>query len=434
MVNYQVLNGDVRQMLKKLPEKSIQCCVTSPPYFGLRDYGTGEWDGGDPACDHHEQRGGRNPETSSKQITNKGTIFTQFARACGKCGAVRKDKQIGLEATPEEFVRDMVDVFREVRRVLRDDGTLWLNLGDSYCGSGINDGTVNPGISNDAKRGGIKGERPTRIFRSGSIRADGIVTDESPRNRNGVGPVPGIKPKDLIGIPWMVAFALRTDGWYLRSDIIWHKPNPMPESVMDRPTKSHEYLFLLTKSNRYYYDMEAIKENTDSEPDVRLRASTFKKKQELGHCIGTADREHPEDAMVETVGRNKRSVWSINTQCYKGAHFATFPEKLVEPCILAGTSEHGACAQGGAAWARIVSRGESKQIDPSAKTTGWKPTCDCGTTDVVPCIVLDTFTGSGTTGVVAIKNHRRFIGTELNPVYAKLATNRMDDTYENPLW
>jgi DNA modification methylase len=346
----------------------------------------------------------------------------------------------------------MVEVFREVKRVLRDDGTLWLNLGVSYAGSA----TV--------------GEP-----RYGSARADGIIRTDGleggdprgPRNRNGLGRVPDIKPKDLIGIPWRVAFALQEDGWYLRNDIIWHKTNSMPESVTDRCTRGHEYLFLLTKSSKYFFDADAIKE-------VALTH------QNGPHGIGP---KQPEGTMRKDTGnasfdngtRNKRTVWSISTQPFKGAHFATFPVKLVEPCIMAGSSERGACGKCGAPYKRIIEKGapdlehqqacggdangeyESEGIkdyaeagvqNPSEvkarilagmvtrRTTGWEPTCacQCPSDDITPCLVLDPFTGSGTTGAVAVTLHRNFVGTELNPVYAAMARERIDESIEPSLW
>ncbi len=240
--------GDARAVLRTLPAESVHCCVTSPPYFGLRDYGTATWEGGDTACDHLRPaaHGYRPFETSTlgpkadgisaeNSAHGDGVKRQQYKGACAKCGARRVDSQIGLEETPDAFVSEMVAVFREVRRVLRDDGVLWLNLGDSYASGG----------------------RAT--YRSGASQNKGQhVQNDMPR------PVeaPGIKPKDLLGIPWMVAFALRADGWYLRQDIIWSKPNPMPESVTDRCTKAHEYLFLLSKSERYHYDADAIKEDS----------------------------------------------------------------------------------------------------------------------------------------------------------------------------
>ena len=310
----QIIQGDCLTVLKTLPTVSVHCCVTSPPYWGLRDYG----------C----------------------------------------EGQLGLEKTPEEYVAKLVEVFGEVRRVLRDDGTVWLNLGDSYCANRGN--TIDkPGFDNKAAQGhaGLA-IRPHKIGGN------------------------GIKEKDLVGIPWMVAFALRADGWYLRSDIIWAKPNPMPESVADRPTKSHEYLFLLTKSAKYYYDAEAIKEKqtestikraaygwngrTDDNSNGSRTGSTFKRMAETGEPIGTI----PADGK-----RNKRSVWTVATVgngC--GEHFAVFPPKLITPCILAG------CPVGGT--------------------------------------VLDPFGGSGTVGEVSENHGRNSILIELKPEYCEMAKQR----------
>jgi DNA modification methylase len=238
--------GDALALMREMPEASVQTCVTSPPYWGLRDYGTAKWEGGDSACDHRangERRqlphgdGRANDSYANERHTIPG-VGASYKSVCAKCGAVRIDAQLGLERTPQEYVERMVEVFREVRRVLRDDGTLWLNLGDSYATGG--------GAVGRAPGGGDQGER---FIRQGMINTQ--------PNRM---PLDGLKPKDMVGIPWRVAFALQADGWWLRSDIIWAKPNPMPESVTDRPTKSHEYLFLLTKSARYYYDAQAIAE------------------------------------------------------------------------------------------------------------------------------------------------------------------------------
>ena len=285
--------GDALDVLRTLPDESVQTCITSPPYFGLRDYG----------C----------------------------------------DGQIGLESTPDAYVAKMVEVFREVRRVLRDDGTVWLNLGDSYAGAGY---------SNHYNTGGAK---------------DG---NGSP----GRGAIDALKPKDLIGIPWRVAFALQADGWWLRQDIIWHKPNPMPESVRDRCTKSHEYIFLLSKSARYYYDHEAIKEPALDGAKRFNGSPTYK--AELGGIFAGKDSTPASD-------RNRRSVWTVSTKPYKGAHFAVYPPELIEPCVLAGSAE--------------------------------------GDT------VLDPFSGAGTTGVVALAKRRKYIGIELNPTYAEMAARRIRD-------
>jgi len=286
-----ILVGDVRERLKELPDQSVHCCVTSPPYWGLRDYGN--------------------------------------------------DGQIGLEQTPDEFISELVNVFRDVKRILRDDGTLWLNLGDSY-------------VSGKGKL--------------------------------------GLKEKDMVGIPWMLAFALRADGWYLRQDIIWHKPNPMPESVTDRCTKSHEYIFLLTKSSHYYFDHKAIQEDAKTAP-----GATWKERKAAGATAGNVivgdGVRNGTQRVVHGKGvtsnltrqdgkRNKRSVWAIATRPFKGAHFATFPPALIEPCILAG------CPTGGT--------------------------------------VLDPFFGAGTTGLVAQRHGRKWIGCELNPEYASIASARIE--------
>jgi DNA modification methylase len=446
-MTHQLLQGDCIKVLKTLAPKSVQCIVTSPPYYNLRDYGTAAWVGGGTEmdingetlfecedckivlplskltsgcpncgqtmtpveCNHQYQKGGRNPETSAKQISSAGTTFSQYEKVCKRCGAQRVDAQIGLEETPQQYVDKLVQVFREVRRVLKDDGTVWLNLGDSYNGSGKGG---NPESSNHTKQRTNVGsliDKPTRLQ--------------------------GLKPKDLLGIPWAVAFALRADGWWLRSDIIWHKPNPMPESVTDRPTKSHEYIFLLTKCAQYYYDAEAIMEPASGDsgwekqrqagkgwpiggknPDASLlrndigRANNHKNLQPDGQAPNTMhinrakglgepkgyglngdgfkghSGNYDADGNLLThekdgaPARNKRSVWTVSTQPYAGAHFATFPPKLIEPCILAGS----------------------------------RP----GDT------VLDPFNGSGTTGAVAIKHHRNYTGIDLNPAYIELTRKR----------
>lgn len=290
--------------------QSVQCCVTSPPYFGLRDYGM--------------------------------------------------DRQIGLEQTPDEYVAEMVSVFREVRRVLRDDGTLWLNLGDSY--------------STDAKWGGSTGGKAAKALHG---------KDGGGRNKTRT----GLPDKNLLGIPWRVAFALQADGWYLRQDIIWHKPNPMPESVKDRCTKAHEYIFMLSKSARYFFDADAIKEPSvwkrENNPDWnKQRAETNAKK-------GAGNRNAADGGFTgwsTEQGRNKRSVWTVTTKPFKGAHFATFSPDLIEPCILAGSAAGGT--------------------------------------------VLDPFFGAGTTGLVAKKHGRECIGMELNPAYAEIAKVRLGQATE----
>ncbi len=341
------LIGDCRETLKTLDAGSVQCVVTSPPYFGLRDYGSARWDGGDAAFDHS----GTDAGSTSKR---EGRSYQQghpMGLVCRKCGAVRIDQQIGLEQSPAEYVAALVAVFGEVWRVLRDDGTVWLNLGDSY--NSPMGGATNPGISQ-------KGTRVPTYQHGQGYRKDKTL-----------------KPKDLIGIPWRVAFALQDAGWYLRSDIIWAKPNCMPESVTDRPTRSHEYLFLLTKRDRYYYDSEAI-----AEPTTHTGLTWEQRKAQ-----GEGPRRGIAQGGLSNIGgndgkRNRRTVWTVPTSPYSGAHFATFPEKLIEPCILAGSR--------------------------------------------VGDTVLDPFGGSGTTARVAIKHGRHAILCELNPDYVKLQDKRTD--------
>ena len=330
-----ILIGDVLKRLGEIPDGTVRTCVTSPPYFGLRDYGTASWEGGNPECEHSINQDDADNERDG-QFEER--VFRGDRSACIKCGATRVDSQIGLENTPDEYVANMVAVFREVWRVLTDDGTLWLNLGDSYFAK--------------------------------------------PKS-NYAGMARGYKNKDLIGIPWRVAFALQADGWYLRSDIIWAKPNPMPESVTDRPTKSHEYLFLLTKSAKYYYDREAIrepiKETTSGKSGVRRSGNSKTRNKE--HWGIPHDPQNVVVVYDEIKGANKRDVWTIPTKPFKGAHFAVMPEALVEPCVLAGSA-----------------KGDT---------------------------VLDPFTGSGTVAVVANRFGRNFVGTELNPTYGEIAKNRI---------
>jgi DNA modification methylase len=530
-VSYRILEGDCLEALATLEAGSVQTCITSPPYWGLRDYGTATWEGGDPECAHRV--GGQVEQTvrggGEETLRGTGVRPGVDASRCLDCGATRIDSQLGLEPTPEQYVANMVEVFREVRRVLRDDGTLWLNLGDSYAGGG---GYSPDSPSNAPDVATLRGAPGSQVA---GARIKGTRTPS------------GLKPKDLVGIPWMVARALRdpyytgrirderdriwlaamidaegcmfihrrkagqhngqgyyrkndsfgaglevasTDraiverclaivgkgsiseqspeknprrkqtiyrwnlrtnecrevirevypylvakqhearlvcgcpssgkdataawealkaihqggerdvdfpapasmfepGWYLRSDIIWAKPSPMPESVTDRPTKAHEYLFLLSKSKSYYYDADAIREEGIKAAEG-AESLSWEERKALGegprrgeshngpaewHRIGTLD--------TPAAGRNKRSVWTVTTQPFPGAHFATFPPKLIEPCVLAGSAE--------------------------------------GTT------VLDPFAGSGTTGVVALRHNRDFIGIELNPEYAQMARDRIYD-------
>lgn len=313
-----ILIGDARERLRELPDGSVQCCVTSPPYFGLRDYG----------C----------------------------------------EGQMGLESTPDEFVAGMVDLFREVRRVLRDDGTLWLNLGDSYTGSGKG------GNPESGKQATNKGSQSVGVIygKTGESARQAAVTNVTRKTFD-------LGPKQLLGIPWRVAMALQADGWYLRQDIIWSKPNPMPESVRDRCTKAHEYLFLLSKGPRYHFDAGAIAEQATGE------APGNKKATKGGRAYDEGAAEHRTAANLHNIGaretRNKRSVWEVASQPFSEAHFATYPPALIEPCVLAG------CPTGGT--------------------------------------VLDPFFGAGTTGLVADRLGRNCIGIELNPEYAAIAERRL---------
>jgi DNA modification methylase len=361
-VNLEIKQGDCLDVLKTLQSESINCCITSPPYWGLRDYGTGEWMGGDSACSH--KRDSKQSELTQTGHRNlEGAVGDGIYKdKCKRCGAERKDRQIGLELTPESYVQKMVDVFREVKRVLRNDGTLWLNLGDSYSGSG-------------------KGP------------AGNLGGDERHLEEKHTKIIPeGLKQKDLVGIPWRVAFALQSDGWYLRQDIIWHKPNPMPESVTDRCTKAHEYIFLMAKSQRYYYDAEAIREPVAPATVERAnyrwqRAQNGGGSKESMAGCDYANNDFGEMHVDLAGGRNRRSVWTVTTKPYSGAHFATFPKELIEPCVLAGCPKDGT--------------------------------------------ILDPFGGSGTTAEVAIENGRNALLIELNPEYIELAKTRISNTQTN---
>ena len=435
MSAFTLLQGDCRNVLATLPDESVQCCITSPPYWGLRDYRTASWEGGDQNCDHVADQSKTkkfgndafNEDRPSREETKTAGYY--FDKVCGKCGATRIDAQLGLEQSPEEYVDNLVEVFREVRRVLRDDGTLWLNLGDSYTS-------------------GNRADRDPALVSSSSgltNRSNGLDRARTPV---------GLKPKDLVGIPWRVAFALQADGWYLRQDIIWAKPNPMPESVTDRCTKSHEYIFLLAKSAKYYFDNDAIKENSTSfvagtETNIRFGGNKYGDLEEQLH------RTKSGNEYTDIGKRNKRSVWTVSTRPFKEAHFATFPPELIEPCVLASTSHFGMCAECKAPYKRIVERGEipdrttrdntlgvipgrdkttrlnsvDMAVIPTA-TTGWGKTCNCTTDAVEPCVILDPFSGAGTTGVVAIKHSRCYIGTELNPDYVEMSRKRIQAEWD----
>jgi len=466
---WKIHTADVLEGLGRLPDESVHCVVTSPPYWSLRDYG--------------------------------------------------QDGAIGLEPTVDEYIDRVTKVMRQVRRVLRPDGTLWLNMGDAYA--------------NDGKWGGSTGGK-----HAGGLHGQTSVGRAKVRS--------GLKPKDLIGLPWRVVFALQADGWWLRSDIVWAKPNPMPESVQDRPTRAHEYVFLLARSAHYFYDAHAIREplseasirrlsqptlfeqeggfkqatygehmpgrkGRDRSPQAILQAMAAGQPVPSGwnpsqaesdikgrysrrdHLRGRADndvlpaegrrdpraglrqqdkqrghdrthegfRDHWDDlskAEQQAAGANKRDVWWVATQPFPGAHFATFPIRLIEPCIKAGTSEHGVCQACGSPWTRIAEKSaRGRRIRPRHdagmgvaynashgrpqqaaefqdgvvySTTGWQASCACQA-GVVPAVVLDPFAGSGTTGVVALRHGRSFIGIEINPEYVQLARERI--TSDAPL-
>ena len=385
----------------------------------MRDYGTAKWEGGDPNCDHVQvkrvslESGLRNDGRKHKGLYEGEKVTKMevaYRQVCGKCGAIRIDEQIGLEVTPDEYIANLVAVFRECKRILRDDGTLWVNIGDSYF--------------SDTK--GTGGPTPKQASNTGSFY--------EPRRFERTN---DMKPKDLIGIPWMLAFALRADGWYLRQDIIWAKPNPMPESVKDRCTKSHEYIFLLSKSARYYYDNEAVMEDAAGGRE-RFGGAKYGDK---GLDKSRNDTARFDETIVSV--RNKRDVWTVTTKPYKGAHYATFNPDLIKPCILAGAPET-CCAKCGAPYERVVerdrkARNELPKDDPRyrpntyhgsyeningkgdagytfTQTLGFEPTCDCnaGTSSG---IVFDPFVGSGTTVATAIQLGRKGIGLDLSLTY-----------------
>jgi DNA modification methylase len=426
----RLYQGDALTVLRELPDESVHTCVTSPPYFGLRDYGTGRWDGGDPACEHSAGRGINVPQTKHPN----GGGYPASAphrggggRSCVRCGAVRIDDQIGLEASLDEYLERLVGVFRELRRVLRPDGTLWLNVGDSYASSGVAGPLGKPAL-------GGGGE---------FIRLNGVNEKLAGYALGRAPTAPGTKPKDLIGIPWRLALALQADGWWLRSDIIWAKPNPMPESVTDRPTSAHEHVFLLTPSARYFYDADAVREPA-IHAGVTVGYGPEAKNRSAGD--GVNDRRTLISRNV-TVGshRNLRNVWRIATEPTPSAHFATFPQALVERCLKAGTSERGVCADCGAPWRRVVERGAAEFtptgyappgsngrtlargtafVGASAQTTGWEPACACDAA-AVPATVLDPFVGSGTTALVARRLGLRAVGIDLSASYLAIAARRL---------
>lgn len=443
----------VLDALRLIPDASVQMVCTSPPYWGLRDYGTqpSVW-GGDPSCEHEwgdmgpphhpgqvEQTKWKNAEAAGKGQTAGSGCF------CTRCDAWLG--QLGLEPTPEMFVEHLVLIFREVKRVLRPDGILWVNLGDSYFGSS----TAASAHKNFGRDMVSEGRWPTDKSAGGSNPNHKNIA--WPGARSNPEAYWHLKPKDLVGIPWAVAFALRADGWFLRSDIVWAKPSCMPESVTDRPTKSHEYVFLFSKSASYFYDIDAIREphSFNRWSDRRLQDASVVEAAYDGQSGATSLNRKGEHNFFPNGGRNRRSVWFINPQPYPGAHFAAWPEELVELMIRAGTSEHGCCTTCGAPWERAVERSGSNWPERKAEgypveikgddealqkqrgvrlggsvstTVGWEPTCECAE-ETARCTVLDPFSGSGTTGQVALELGRHYIGIDLNPDYLPLARARI---------
>ena len=364
MKTNHILQGDCIEELKKLPEKSINMCMTSPPYWALRDYGTASWDGGDVNCSHLKNEGFLKWSEKSKLAgTQTQEVYeTQrqtYKDVCGRCGAKRVDKQLGLEPTFDEYINKLCNVFDEVKRVLRDDGTCWVNIGDTYSSAP----TGNKGhIKNELFAGSPKGEN----YRDNIAQA----TRNKPKTK--------IKNKSLLCIPFRFAIEMVNRGWILRNTIIWHKPNCMPSSVKDRFTVDFEYIFFFSKKKKYYFETqyEPLKEVSIKRAEYGLNQTNHK-----GKAVNVQNLDKMGDRFVNSKGRNKRTTWTIKPKPFKEAHFAVFPEELCETPIKAGCPEQG--------------------------------------------IVLDPFFGAGTTGLVALKQNKKFIGIELNPDYIKIAEARL---------
>lgn len=451
-------HGDVLETLKGLPDKSAHCCVTSPPYYSLRDYSIcscvmkrhdrGMKFHGDKELEDSDRRGCasatdprcRKPaKPDCRWCNGTGTIPgmervwggqpdcqhewrpDDHSSLCLKCGALLC--QLGLEPSLDDFLTNMVTIFREVRRVLRDDATLWLNIGDSYSA------------------GGRKTQAGDKLHEARGIGYR-VPAEE------------GIKAKDMLGVPWALAFALRADGWYLRQEIIWHKPSPMPESARDRCTKGHEHIFLLTKRRDYFYDQDGERLESKLAVDWETYNKLCDDSSEswyprVSGDAGDGETKHGNMARVaHPNGSNLRTVWTLPTEAYKGAHFAAFPKRLPERCVKLGTSAIGCCSKCGEPWTRIVKReryatrkGAGAKADDGTvdanrdtqrhctrrQTTGFEQQCECGEVDVVPCAVLEPFAGTGTVLDACSLLGRRSIGIEINPEYCEQIRRRVID-------
>lgn len=436
--------GHAMEVLRALPDESVDCCVTSPPYWALRCYGTEDliW-GGNPACDHQwdsapPPRGNRGRSESdipnSPKQSGTGAAFNQRpSGSCAKCGAWKGS--LGQEPTPDLFVSNLKMIFHEVYRVLRPHGTLWLNIADSYCATDKWGG----GGTNTGKH---------------VVAADGSVASWGNR-RDKRDSIAGLKPKDLVGIPWMAAFALRADGWYLRSDIIWGKSVPMPESVKDRTTKAHEYVFLMSKNADYFYDWHAIA--TPAKHEGVLRSyNTPKKKARVINGTGSGNESDNAGPVAVPAMVNARDVWMLGPEPSGiDEHFATMPLTLAKRCLLAGTSAKGCCDQCGAPWEKIIekpsadhaadsetkfgeestagrlamlrqaARANGSEYANSPVFKGWRPSCECKDAGIRRPVVLDPFNGAATTGVAARELGCNYIGIDLNPKYLQISVDRL---------
>jgi DNA modification methylase len=438
-----VLTGDCRQLLKSIPANSVQTMITSPPYFGLRDYGTAVWEGGsDPDCTHKPDYVPRSERPVSPKLgvatsynDSRDEGARAFKKVCGKCGATRIDHQIGLEETLDDFLHEMVTLFQEVRRVLHPSGTVWLNIGDTY---------------NSGTKGGRAATPSKRDFNHGYWNKRGGMGDRHVADS-------GTKPKDLMMVPALLALALRADGWYLRSDIIWVKKAAMPESVTDRPTSAYEHIFLLSKNRKYYYDSLAVREGSVN-PDSRY--DHFRSPKYVDQNGASNNSTHQGTYYrgdVDSTTRNARNVWILGPEPFRGddylpgvGHFATFPTEVPRRCILAGTSEKGMCPHCYSPWVRStepigeyaealegdtwesggLERGHDKpagypRVSKQERTIEWKPSCSCPEHNPVPQMVLDIFGGAGTTGLVADRLGRNATLMELNPAYVTIINRRL---------